>query len=452
MSLTVHNKDSNGSKRRVSYFYDGDVGLYYYGPGHPMKPHRLRMTHQLILTYGLYRKMEVYKPKPGSDYQMQRFHSEEYIDFLKRISPETMKQFSHQMQKFNVGEYTDCPVFDGLFEFCSMYTGCSLDGAVKLNHGLTDIAINWSGGLHHAKKMEASGFCYVNDIVLAILELLKYHPRVLYVDIDIHHGDGVEEAFYTTDRVMTVSFHKYGDFFPGTGDIRDIGVKSGKYYAVNIPLQEGIDDASYETVFKPIMERVMDMYRPTAVVLQCGADSLTGDRLGCFNLTLKGHAACVEYMKSFNIPLLVLGGGGYTVRNVARCWAYETSVLLNMPIENEIPYNDFFEYYAPDFKLHLSPSPSMENLNKPEQLHAITCRILQNLKNLQGVPSVQMHPVPPDWATTGVDDPQDMEDRFPDKSIVGMNADGGFKKQHDAEFYENNKDQDADENMMVEQS
>ena len=93
-------------------------------------------------------------------------------------------------------------------------------GAVKLNKQQADIAVNWAGGLHHAKKSEASGFCYVNDIVLAILELLKYHQRVLYVDIDIHHGDGVEEAFYTTDRVMTVSFHKYGEYFPGTGDLR----------------------------------------------------------------------------------------------------------------------------------------------------------------------------------------------------------------------------------------
>ncbi len=93
------------------------------------------------------------------------FTSADYIDFLKKISPDNLKSFASQMQTFNVGEYTDCPVFDGLFEFCSTYTGCSLDGAVKLNHGLTDIAINWSGGLHHAKKMEASGFCYVNDIV-----------------------------------------------------------------------------------------------------------------------------------------------------------------------------------------------------------------------------------------------------------------------------------------------
>ena len=119
------------------------------------------------------------------------------------------------------------------------------------------------------------------------------------------------------------------------------------------------------------------MYRRTAVVLQCGADSLAGDRLGCFNLSLKGHAECVEYIKSFNLPTLVLGGGGYTVRNVARCWTYETSVLLNTQLNNEIPYNDFFEYYAPDFKLHITPSSSMENVNKPEQLQAITARILQ---------------------------------------------------------------------------
>ena len=109
---------------------------------------------------------------------------------------------------------------------------------MKLNKGQSDVSINWAGGLHHAKKCEASGFCYANDIVLAILELLKHHARVLYLDIDIHHGDGVEEAFYTTDRVMTVSFHKFGDFFfPGTGDVKDVGVKQGKYYRCPDPHQ-----------------------------------------------------------------------------------------------------------------------------------------------------------------------------------------------------------------------
>jgi histone deacetylase 1/2 len=111
----------------------------------------------------------------------------------------------------------------------------------------------------------------------------------LYIDIDIHHGDGVEEAFYTTNRVLTVSFHKFGEYFPGTGDIKDIGAGEGKYYAVNFPLKDGIDDESYEMIFKPIIGKVMEWYRPEAVVLQCGADSLAGDRLGCFNLSLKGN-------------------------------------------------------------------------------------------------------------------------------------------------------------------
>jgi histone deacetylase 1/2 len=402
------------------------------------------MTHQLLLAYGLYRKMEVYRPRLVTDVQMQRFHSEDYIDFLKRITPETMKQFTSQMPKFGVGEHTDCPVFDGLFEFCSIYTGCSIDGAIKLNQGLTDIAINWSGGLHHAKKLEASGFCYVNDIVLAILELLKYHPRVLYIDIDIHHGDGVEEAFYTTDRVMTVSFHKYGDFFPGTGDVRDVGVKEGKYYSVNVPLQEGIDDQSYETVFKPVIEKVMEVYRPTAVVLQCGADSLTGDRLGCFNLTLKGHAACVQFVKSYNLPTLVLGGGGYTVRNVARCWTFETSVLLNQQIENQLPYNDFFEYYAPDFLLHLTPASNMENMNKPEILQNVTTRILQNLKNLQGAPGVQMHPVPPDFVLRDVANPASFEDSRPDERPPALTAQGATRPEHPSELYEPEKEPEQD--------
>ena len=141
---------------------------------------------------------------------------------------------------------------------------------------------------------------------------------MLYIDIDIHHGDGVEEAFYCTDRVMTCSFHKYGDFFPGTGGLKDTGAREGKGFSVNCPLKSGMTDAGYAQVFKPVISKIMEVYNPGAVVLQCGADSLTGDRLGCFNLSLKGHAQCVSFMKSFNVPLLLLGGGGYTIRNVAR--------------------------------------------------------------------------------------------------------------------------------------
>ena len=139
-----------------------------------------------------------------------------------------------------------------MFEFSSISAGASIDAAIKLNHKSTDIAINWAGGLHHAKKQEASGFCYVNDIVLAILELLKYHNRVLYIDIDVHHGDGVEEAFYTTNRVMTVSFHRYGDFFPGTGDLKETGAGEGLNYSLNVPLKKGIDDMSYFKIYSTV--------------------------------------------------------------------------------------------------------------------------------------------------------------------------------------------------------
>lgn len=399
------------SKKKICYYYDGDVGNYYYGQGHPMKPHRIRMTHNLLLNYGLYRKMEIYRPHKANIDEMTKYHSDDYIRFLRSIRPDNMSDYNKQMQRFNVGE--DCPVFDGLYEFCQISTGGSVAGAVKLNKQQTDIAINWAGGLHHAKKSEASGFCYVNDIVLAILELLKYHQRVLYVDIDIHHGDGVEEAFYTTDRVMTVSFHKYGEYFPGTGDLRDIGAGKGKYYAVNFPLRDGIDDEAYQSIFQPVMSKVMERFQPSAIVLQCGADSLTGDRLGCFNLSLKGHAKCVDYMKAFNLPLLMLGGGGYTIRNVARCWTYETASALDVDIPNELPYNDYFEYYGPDFKLHISPS-NMANQNTPEYMEKIKTRLFENLRMLPHAPGVQMQAAPEDAINDDSDD-EDKED--PDKRV-----------------------------------
>ena len=183
-----------------------------------------------------------------------------------------------------------------MYDYLTTAAGGSLACASHLITGLSDVSISYLGGLHHAKMAEASGFCYINDIVLGIIELLKVYKRVLYIDIDIHHGDGVEEAFYCTNRVMTLSFHKYGkDFFPGTGSIQDKGAEAGTNYALNVPLDDAIDDDSFVALFKHIAGDAFLYYNPEAVVLQCGADSLAGDRLGCFNLTLRGHGACVEF-------------------------------------------------------------------------------------------------------------------------------------------------------------
>lgn len=355
--------------------------------GHPMKPHRVRMTHNLVVNYGLYRKMEVFRPRLCTPEAMTRFHSDDYISFLRVISPDNMQEYSRALQRFNVGE--DCPVFDGLFEFCQLYASGSIGGAARLNEDKTDIVINWAGGLHHAKKAEASGFCYVNDCVLAILELLKKHERVLYIDIDIHHGDGVEEAFYATNRVMTCSFHKFGEYFPGTGDVNDFGYADGKNYAINFPLNDGMDDKSYRSIFRPVIAKIMETFQPGAVVLQCGADSLSGDRLGCFNLSVAGHADCVEFVRSFNIPMLVLGGGGYTLRNVPRCWTYETSILVGEQVKDELPFNDYFEYFGPDYRLHL-PVSNMENLNSVDYLEKTKNQLLEILSDVEPVPGVQI--------------------------------------------------------------
>ncbi|KAI8628956.1 hypothetical protein F5Y19DRAFT_435674 [Xylariaceae sp. FL1651] len=379
------------SPKKVAYFYDSDIGNFAYVAGHPMKPHRIRLAHSLIMNYGVYKKMEIYRAKPATRLEMTQFHTDEYIDFLQKVSPENMDNFQREQTKFNVGD--DCPVFDGLFEFCGISAGGSMEGAARLNRQKCDMAVNWAGGLHHAKKSEASGFCYVNDIVLGILELLRFNKRVLYVDIDVHHGDGVEEAFYTTDRVMTVSFHKYGEYFPGTGELRDVGIGAGKYYAVNFPLRDGIDDSSYKSIFEPVISSVMEYYSPDAVVLQCGGDSLSGDRLGCFNLSMEGHANCVKFVKSFNLPTLVLGGGGYTMRNVARTWAFETGLLVDAHMDRTLPFNEYYEYYGPDYELDVRAS-NMENANSPEYLEKIKNQLVENLRRTAHVPSVQMQDVP----------------------------------------------------------
>jgi len=317
------------------------------------------------------------------------------------LSPEAY----NESFQYNMGD--DCPIFDGLYNYCSLYAGASLDAARKLTNNQADIAINWSGGLHHAKKSEASGFCYINDIVLAILQLLLHHPRVLYIDIDVHHGDGVEQAFWSTDRVMTLSFHKYEKdvFFPGTGGIEDTGPlhnsNPGAHHSLNVPLLNGIDDDSYTRLFDKIVPACVATYNPTAIVLQCGADSIGGDRLGCFNLNIRAHGACVATVKKFNLPLLVLGGGGYTPRNVARLWAYETSVCIGAAetLHPSLPaHTPFLNHFDPDRSLfpELANLARYDNKNSEKYLQRITESVMEQLRHIRGSPSVELQHIPPD--------------------------------------------------------
>jgi histone deacetylase 1/2 len=224
---------------------------------------------------------------------------------------------------------------------------------------------------------------------------------------------------------MTVSFHKYGEYFPGTGELRDVGIGNGKNYAVNFPLRDGIDDTTYKSIFEPVIQNVMDYYKPEAIVLQCGGDSLSGDRLGCFNLSMRGHANCVNFVKSFGMPTLVLGGGGYTMRNVARTWAFETGVLVGQEMDPILPYNEYYEvsslqniikavtnssqYYGPDYELDVRAS-NMENANSKDYLEKIKIQVIENLKQTAHAPSVQMTDVPRTTITGGTEEDDDILD------------------------------------------
>jgi len=473
-----------------------------------MKPHRLQLTHHLIMGYGLHEHMECYVSHKAHRGEMLAFHSEDYIQFLQKISPDNIRQNVKNIEQFFGKDSSDCPIFEGLFEFNQYTTGASLDAAVQLCQGQADVTINWSGGFHHAKKAGASGFCYINgtgmgccglwtcvclcglkehfkfshlalfsfirslqccirrnystifihqiqqpDIVLAICEMLKVYTRVLYIDIDVHHGDGVEEAFYTTDRVMTFSLHKYGDgFFPQTGAIVDKGMGNGEGFSVNVPLNNGItDDEYFEDLFRPILDKILSVFQPGAIFLQCGADSLAADRLGTLNLTTRGHARMVDYVNSKHIPTLVAGGGGYTIRNVARVWCYETAVLVNQhDISNDIPFNNYFEYFAPTYDLHLLPE-KMTNLNKKADIDATRSNILRQLQDLEGAPSIAMQYAPPLFVRAdGVndedyDDDTDTGDPYQNGDARNRNESGPsqkiqkrkkIKKRHASELYD----------------
>lgn len=332
--------------KKIAYIYDENIGYYYYGQKHPMKPHRITLTNTLVKSYNLDKKMDIFKP--------------EKIDISKLIM-----EVKNKSQNTNI----DCPIFDGMDSYISKIMNGSIYAAKLLNK--YDRVIHWSGGMHHAKKNESSGFCYLNDIVWMIFELLQTRNKIMYIDIDIHHGDGVEEAFYSDNRVLTISFHKYGDnYFPGTGELFSNGVGKGRGYSLNIPLDSGIDDNSYLNIFEPIVSKCISKFKPDAIIMQCGADSICGDKIGCFNLTLLGHSRCVEFLNQFKIPIIFLGGGGYNPDIVARAWCYETALITDTQIDIQIPNNPFIDIFNPPV-LFPELKVKYENKNSNEYLDSI---------------------------------------------------------------------------------
>ncbi|KAK8027413.1 hypothetical protein PG991_004469 [Apiospora marii] len=378
----------------VTFHYNPNMERHHFGQTHPMKPWRLTLTKSLVTSYGMNFAMDNYTARTATYEELTNFHTDDYVDFLATVAPQPTPldvDNMHPDLKFNLGG-SDCPLFEGLYDYCSMSAGSSLDAARKICSKQADIAIAWGGGLHHAKKSEASGFCYINDIVLAILQLLRVYPRVLYIDIDSHDG--------------IISQIRPEHIFPGTGALDDNGPRSehnpGAHHALNVPLNDGITDEQYAWLFESIISRCVEKFRPSAIALQCGADSLAGDRLGKFNLLVEGHSSCVEFCKKLGIPMIMFGGGGYTPRNVARAWAYETAVAINQhkniptQIPEHTPWRERFrqETLLPTIEQILGEP--RQNRNPQKKLQDIVQHITEQLRFVSHAPSVQYQVIPPD--------------------------------------------------------
>lgn len=367
--------------RKVSYYYDIKFGNFIFSLGHPMKPLRINMVHELIKSYGLENWMNIKKGKNISYEEMGNFHQDGHIIRLSNGNLKKGKFYIESIIPRNNGD--DCPIFSGLSEFVNLYTKASFSGAADLSQEKTEIAVNWSGGFHHAKNNEFSGFCYVNDIIISILELLKTFTKILYIDIDAHHGDGVEEAFYLSKRVLCLSFHNYQKFFfPESGSTENQGNLGGKRFSLNFPVKPGLIDDSFEKIFKPIIDEIIIQFSPDVIVFQSGADSLSKDPLGRYNLSIKGHGSCIDFLKKLKLPLLILGGGGYKISNVSRSWTYETSIIIGKEISNKIPFNIYWQKYKKSFKLNFKVSKSLDR-NSKKNLLELRQLIIINIRNLK---------------------------------------------------------------------
>jgi acetoin utilization protein AcuC len=324
-----------GATVKTAFLYTDQYFHYDYGSGHPLKIERLRLAHDLCKAYGLFdlpgtQRIEA---EPARESDILRFHTGAYVDVLKQASAGRF----HGFYAHGLG-FGDNPIFPGLWEWSLLHTGATLQCARLVSEGLAEIAFNVAGGLHHACPDRASGFCYVNDVVLALYHFLDRGQRVLYLDIDAHHGDGVQWAFYEDPRVLTVSFHQDGStLFPGTGSVQERGKGKGLGYAVNVPMLPGTDDRVFLQGFHAVVPRLLKGFAPDVLVTQLGVDTFRDDPLAALELTSNGFVSVVSFLKDSALPWVALGGGGYQVRNVARAWTLAWAVMNGVDLPDDLP-------------------------------------------------------------------------------------------------------------------
>jgi acetoin utilization protein AcuC len=311
---------------KAAFIYSQELEKYHYPPEHPFNTVRAKRLREVLnsmrLLAGNGRK-EV-APVPAERVTLKKFHTARYLHALK-----TASKGRWDVEALGMGIGTsDCPIFDGLYDYAVLVTGGTLVAANLLLSGSAEVAFNPSGGFHHAHPERASGFCYINDVALACHVLAERGKRVLYLDVDVHHGDGVAYAFYDRCDVMTISFHEDPRIlFPGTGFENEIGDGPGKGYCVNVPLPVGTYDQAYMKAFEEVAVPLMAAYNPDVIVFELGADALAGDPLAHLYLTNNVYAEIINHLLRLNKPVLMTGGGGYNIDNTVRAWALAWTVL-----------------------------------------------------------------------------------------------------------------------------
>ncbi len=337
---------------KSAFIYSDEFSGLEYNPSHPFKPIRAKLTLDLCRRYGLIDQpwVRLVTPQPLDFDQIAEFHDAAYLQTLRSLdaaasayvrSPDKSSVetgdllLDPKILHYGLGT-DDNPIFPGVYDFSALTAGATFLGAQMVANGEATVAFNPLGGFHHAGRDHAEGFCYVNDIAVAITHLIKRGLRVAFVDIDAHHGNGVQDAFYRDNRALVISFHETGrDLYPWSGFEDEIGEGRGKGYNVNIPLPQNTDDDIFLWAFREVVPPLLYAFEPDLVIAELGADTHISDPLTHLNMTNFGYCEAVKFLAEDALPLLALGGGGYDVFKTSRAWTLAWAILNNLEPRDE---------------------------------------------------------------------------------------------------------------------
>jgi len=321
---------------KTALIYSHSFAQFSYGESHPFKVQRFRLAYELIAAYGLdlLPQVTVCEAAAVAEEELLSFHDRRYLDRMKEFSGSSAPRADFI---YGLGD-AENPVFPGFYDWARLGTGGTVEAARLVADEGYAAAFNLAGGYHHAHCARASGFSYLNDAVIAINTLLARGKRVVYLDLDAHHGDGVQEAYYDSDQVLVISLHQSGIyFFPGTGFDNETGTGRGHGYTVNVPLLAHSDDPLYMKAFDEVVYPLIAAFDPDILVTQLGADTFRTDPLTSLEITTHSYTYILRKLKALKIPWVAMGGGGYDLMNTARAWTIAWGIMNGVSLPARLP-------------------------------------------------------------------------------------------------------------------